>query len=146
MNLMAGGSGPVAACDARTCEELGGCRARGGGSVRREECLLTGTDPEAFGSSRAEYPPPDIIFAGYGSSGSGAGEVSRGGKGMGCGLPGHAGRQAGRVNDEGWDGLCGILPRLQLSLDCTDRTHKPDGWHAPRVGAVKCELCLRLSA
>jgi hypothetical protein len=28
--------------------------------------LLTGTDPEVFGSSREEYPPPDIIFAGDG--------------------------------------------------------------------------------
>jgi hypothetical protein len=49
----------------------------------RGECLRTETDPEALGSSRAEYPPPDIIFAGDGGSYSGGGDVSRGGRGMG---------------------------------------------------------------
>jgi hypothetical protein len=58
-----------------------------------------------LGSSRAEYPPPDIIFADDGGSDSRAGEVSRGGKGMGLVL---VVKQADRVNDQGWDGLCGM--------------------------------------
>jgi hypothetical protein len=91
-------------CEGRRKNEAGAVQ-EGAWGRSRGECLLTWTDPEALGSSRAEYPPPDIIFAGDGSSYSGEGDVSRGGRaGGGCTLV----TQAGRVNDEGWDGLCGI--------------------------------------
>jgi hypothetical protein len=83
VNLMVGGSGPVATCGSRTGERVRQVPCERGREREAGRVPHTGTDPEGLGSSRAEYPPPDIIFADDGGSDNSAEEVSRGGKGMG---------------------------------------------------------------